>query len=97
VSTGRTTYVPQVPFILLGPLTWMAGLAHDSVEVLVFLRMPFVVLMWVNALLMVKAAVPVTTLVRPLDSVSVPPVTLTVVSVRPAPHVTLASPSLFCR
>ncbi len=56
-ATGHTVpYVTSVPFILIGPLTWIAGAARDSAEVLVYLRMPFVALMWVNALLIVKAA-----------------------------------------
>jgi hypothetical protein len=56
-ATGRMDpYVTSVPFLLIGPLTWIAGAARDSAEVLVYLRMPFVALMWVNALLMVKAA-----------------------------------------
>ena len=57
MATGRTAaFVPNVPIILIGPLTWIAGAARDSAEVLIWVRMPFVILMWVNALLMVKAA-----------------------------------------
>lgn len=56
MATGRmATFVPNVPIILVGPLTWLAHWASDSSDVLKYLRLPFVALMWLNALLMVKA------------------------------------------
>jgi hypothetical protein len=55
MATGRLAFVPAYPIILVGPLTWLAGAARDSMEVLVLLRLPFVLLLWVNALLLVKA------------------------------------------
>jgi len=54
MASGRMAYVPNVPLILLGPLTWLAGAAHDSMDVLIYLRMPFVALFWANAILVVK-------------------------------------------
>ncbi len=56
MATGKMAqFVPNVPIILVGPLTWIAGAAKDGVGVLIAMRLPFVALMWVNAFLMVKA------------------------------------------
>jgi hypothetical protein len=55
VASGRLVpYVQSIPLILVGPITWLAGRATNSMDVLVYLRLPFVALMWVNALLLVK-------------------------------------------
>jgi len=57
LATGKAAqYSISAPIFLLGPLTWLAGAARNAVEVLVWLRMPFVVLMWVNVALLVKGA-----------------------------------------
>ena len=57
LATGKAAqYSISAPVFLLGPLTWLAGAARNSVEVLVWLRMPFVVLMWINVALLVKGA-----------------------------------------
>lgn len=56
MATGKMAqFVPNVPIILVGPLTWIAGAANDGVDVLIYMRLPFVGLMWVNTMLMVKA------------------------------------------
>ncbi len=54
-SRKMAPFVPNVPIILIGPLTWIAGAQKDGVAVLVAMRMPFVALMWVNAFLLVAA------------------------------------------
>jgi hypothetical protein len=56
-ATGKAAqYGLGAPFFLLGPLTWLAGAAGSGVDVLVWLRLPFVALMWLNAVLLVKGA-----------------------------------------
>lgn len=54
LADGRRSFIQGVPTILVGPLTWIAGAASGAAQVLQFLRLPFVALMWVNATLLVK-------------------------------------------
>jgi len=57
LATGKAhMYGLSADVFLTGPLTWLAGSDRSAADILVWFRMPFVALMWVNVLLLVKGA-----------------------------------------
>lgn len=57
LATGKLhEFMFAAPFMLLGPMTWIARAAKSSAELFHSLRLLFTLLFWVNLLLMTKAA-----------------------------------------